>query len=250
MDNLKVKINYLYHSGFAVETKNYFLIFDYYKDTPRGNKRSINHGVLSKEDFDSRKNVFVFVSHGHKDHYNPIIFKWQKFNSQIHYILSDDINIHVHKDNYHYIAPHERIKKENINIKGYGSTDIGVSFLIKADNITIFHAGDLNWWNWKGYTNEEKYEAKKSFKKEINKLAGEEIDIAFFPVDPRLEENYYCGGKYFIEQIKPKMFIPIHFKDKAYITKKFEEEMQNKDVEIVSLSYRGQEILYKKNNKL
>ncbi|MEI3154718.1 MAG: hypothetical protein V8S95_06185 [Odoribacter sp.] len=35
-----------------------------------------------------------------------------------------------------------------MRIKAFGSTDIGISFLIDIDNIRIFHAGDLNNWHW------------------------------------------------------------------------------------------------------
>ncbi len=31
MENLNVKVEYIFHSGFTVETKDHFLVFDYYK---------------------------------------------------------------------------------------------------------------------------------------------------------------------------------------------------------------------------
>ena len=31
MKDLGVKVEYIFHSGFTVETKNHFLIFDYYQ---------------------------------------------------------------------------------------------------------------------------------------------------------------------------------------------------------------------------
>ena len=32
MKEIEAKIYYIYHSGFAIKTKNHFLVFDYYKE--------------------------------------------------------------------------------------------------------------------------------------------------------------------------------------------------------------------------
>ena len=83
-----VSIRYLYHSGFAVETASHLFIFDYYLDTPRG--CGPDQGVVSPSMLQGR-DVVVFVSHSHGDHYNPAIFQWRKGNPQIRYILADEI---------------------------------------------------------------------------------------------------------------------------------------------------------------
>ena len=51
-----MKITYLDHSGFAVEYQKYVLIFDWYK------------GKLPE--FDSQKEIYVFSSHSHYDHFS------------------------------------------------------------------------------------------------------------------------------------------------------------------------------------
>ena len=56
-----MKITYLDHSGFAVEYKKYVLIFDWYK------------GKLPE--FDSEKEIYVFSSHSHYDHFDRKIFE-------------------------------------------------------------------------------------------------------------------------------------------------------------------------------
>ncbi len=58
-----MKITYLGHSGFLVETKEHYLLFDYYTGKPP---------VFSPD-----KNLTVFVSHSHQDHYNKEIFALQ-----------------------------------------------------------------------------------------------------------------------------------------------------------------------------
>ncbi|WP_294784585.1 MBL fold metallo-hydrolase [uncultured Eubacterium sp.] len=56
-----MKITYINHSGFLVETKGCYYIFDYYK------------GKLPS--LDKKKEVIVFCSHFHEDHFNQEIFE-------------------------------------------------------------------------------------------------------------------------------------------------------------------------------
>ena len=72
-----LKITFIYHSGFAVETLDCTLLFDYYRgDIP---------------EFAAEKPLYVFSSHKHADHFNFQIFDLAEKYKEIHYILSDDI---------------------------------------------------------------------------------------------------------------------------------------------------------------
>jgi L-ascorbate metabolism protein UlaG (beta-lactamase superfamily) len=240
----KAKIHYLYHSSFIVETNSQIFIFDYYNDNSNGQGRSLNNGVICDEILKSDKSIYVFASHGHGDHFNSLIFEWKKINPNIKYILSSDIEI---KDNYpehKVISEGESIEFKDIIVKAYGSTDIGISFMIKAEGMNIFHAGDLNWWHWYDESDEFNISMEKAFKDQIDKLKNEIIDVAFFPVDYRLEEHYYLGGEYFIENLSPKLFIPMHFGDHPEITKDFLQKLKNCKTKIAVINGRGQEILY------
>jgi L-ascorbate metabolism protein UlaG (beta-lactamase superfamily) len=240
----KTKIHYLYHDGFIIETQNHILIFDHFNHNSSNGGSDLSDGVISEEVFNTEKNIYVFVSHGHGDHYNPLIFNWKSTNPKIEYILSSDIQAKDIDNEYMVISEGESIQLDTIFIKAYGSTDIGVSFLVKVDGIRLFHAGDLNLWHWKDESDEDNAQMAKAFKAEIHKIQGEEIDIAFFPVDPRLEEYYYLGGKYFIEKLNPKLFIPMHFGDNNEVTKDFAEALMDSSTKIVVINERGQEILF------
>ena len=243
-----VKIYYLYHSGYAMEIDSDFFIFDYWSKYKQNNKDNILNRIQNKDVFKDKSNIYVFVSHNHRDHFDPVILDWADINPNIRYILSDDIVIDKSVGNFYYISPYETIDVDNINIKAYGSTDEGVSFLVKAYGLSIFHAGDLNWWYWfYESTEDEMKEYEHLYKNEIEKISGENIDIAFFPVDPRLKEYYYKGGEYFIENLKPKLFMPMHFGDKYEITKLFKDKVNCFPVEVVEILYKGQEIKYEKS---
>lgn len=226
MENMNIQIQYLFNSGFSIETQNYQLIFDYYKG-------SLELG---------NKSIIVFSSHGHPDHYNPKVLKWRDESKNIKYIFSDDITIKEPDKSMHFVSADEEIEVDNIKIRTLGSTDIGVSFLIDVDGVNIFHAGDLNWWYWWDDTPEEIRTMEEAFKKEINKLHGEKIDIAFFPVDPRLKHNYSLGGEYFIKEINPSVFIPMHFGEDYKAIKSFAEKVKGYSSEVIEITAKGQKI--------
>jgi L-ascorbate metabolism protein UlaG (beta-lactamase superfamily) len=233
MKNPEITIQYIYHSGFVVETPKSVLVFDYYQGT-------VNH----KDD--QVKPTFVFSSHIHPDHFNPQIFEWGNEDSNIKYILSSDIKgsntIPQKDDNIIFISPYEEIKIKDLTIKAYGSTDEGVSFLVQCDDISIFHAGDLNWWYWWGDSEDEIVKAERMFKEEVAKIKGVDIDIAFFPVDPRLEMHFSDGAEYFIAQVKPHILIPMHFGDNYNASKMLADKIEVESCRIIQFTHRGQVI--------
>lgn len=241
------KIYYLYHSGFAVKIKDNLLIFDYYFHQPQEGIMGLDKGTISHEDIREAKNIYIFVSHSHYDHYNPIIFEWSKINNNIQYFLSFDIDVPTKDINYHSMHPYQEYRDDSIFVKTYGSTDLGVSFIVEIEGFRIFHAGDLNCWYWYyESTPQELEEDENKFLVELEKIKDENVDIAFFPVDPRLQEYYYMGGEYFIKALKPKLFIPMHFGNDYDITRNFAQRLALEPTQIVELSHRGQEIIYRK----
>ena len=196
-----LEVTYLYHSGFAVRTDNHLLIFDYYKDPAKSLVK-----LMKAEDM-----IWVFASHSHEDHFSPAIYHWK--NDVEGYFFSEDIR--GSKDSSPqaktvFMKPYETFKNSYVTVNTYGSTDEGVSFLVEVDGWRLFHAGDLNWWHWKGDTPENLQLAEAGFKKEINLLAGQKIDVAFFPVDSRLEEYRAIGVEEFCRKIDVRQLVTMH----------------------------------------
>ena len=77
-------LTHIFHSGFALETEQSFLVFDYWMD-PSG----VMDSVLRSE-----KPLYVFSSHFHEDHFTKEIFEWKKLREDITDILSKDIYKH------------------------------------------------------------------------------------------------------------------------------------------------------------
>ena len=199
-----MEIRYLFHSGFAVETGAHLLIFDYYKDTPRGGK--LVDGVIDPAEVSGR-DVVVFASHSHGDHYSPVIFGWRGTLPRVRYVLSDDIRT---REEAFRIGPGETLDLGDLSVRALRSTDAGAAFLVRTGGKTIFHAGDLNWWHWNGETDSYNARMARDYRREIDTLRGEKIDLAFLPVDPRLEDKYLWGIDYFMRAAGADMAVPMH----------------------------------------
>lgn len=195
-----MKITYLENSGFIVETQNYNLLFDYYMDPAGEVERRVAEG----------KKLHVFASHIHHDHFNPRIGVWREQVKA--YFLSHDIAglANVAEDQTVIMAPYEQQGRDGLNVYTYGSTDEGVSFLVEADGWRIFHAGDLNWWHWQGDHPYNLLMAKESFELEISRLAGQHLDVAFFPVDSRLRDCRAMGATEFCRRLHVKRLVAMH----------------------------------------
>lgn len=232
--NIKnIIVYYLFNSGFAVKTKNHFLIFDYYSPTGDFKNGLINLDLIKDE------NVIVFASHSHADHFNPKIFEWQNSIKNISYVLSNDIKTNENTaPNIITVAPCKEYKFDTMNIQTLRSTDEGVAFLIEIDDITIYHAGDLNWWHWNGETEKYNTTMGKVYKHEIDKLKNKHIDISFVPLDPRLEDKYIFGMEYYLKVVKSDVTFPMHFGTNYNVFKWLEKTPLND--KIIKISSQGQ----------
>ncbi|WP_160195810.1 MBL fold metallo-hydrolase [Senegalia massiliensis] len=218
----EANITYIFHSSFMVETKNHILIFDYIKN----NNLDIN--TLNNKLSYSTKKIYVFVTHSHDDHFDPDIFSLKELNSNIKFIISDDISIDKKIENLYYISQYNLLEFDNILIETYGTTDKGLSYFVETDGLNIYHSGDLNWWHWKNDERKARIKEEEDYKKEIDLLRDKVIDISFVPVDPRLEEYYYLSAEYFIDTIGPQLLIPMHFGDKIDITHQLNNKLIHK----------------------
>ncbi len=216
-----MKLTYLFHSGFALETCESILVFDYWLDPAKVMP------VLLKSD----KPMYVFASHFHEDHFNRDIFSWKSVKPNITYLLSKDILKHRRanrEDADVWLAKGGSWQDGIIQVDAMGSNDSGVSWIVQTEGKRIFHAGDLNNWyarfltdDYVGGTiyspefgiciNPEKEEKRYLGElKDIRKLTGR-FDIAMFPVDGRIGNGYTRGARQFIDRFQVGLLVPMHF---------------------------------------
>lgn len=227
-------ITFVHHSCFVVETEERVLIFDYFED---GKVKGYHFmGVLPE--FDADKQVYVFASHFHQDHFDLAILKWTEKYPKIHYILSKDIKLSDRylekngisssvKEKITFVTHGKQYQIDDMKIRTLRSTDSGVAFLISMEGKYIYHAGDLNLWKWEGAGELVNGKEAREYKREINKLADYEIDVAFVPLDSRQGKFAFEGMLYFMEHVDAKAVFPMHmWQDYSYIAK-FKSKISN-----------------------
>lgn len=237
-----MKLSYIYHSGFAIEADGVTVIIDYYKDSSEeAHSKGIVHDCL----LEKPGILYVLSSHFHPDHFNREILSWKALRPDIRYIFSKDILKHrcASAEDATYINKGDVYEDENIRIEAFGSTDIGVSFLIDLQGTRLFHAGDLNNWHWsEESTPQETRKAEGDFLAEVKELqqTSPAIDIALFPVDSRMGNDYMRGAKQFVERIKTTIFVPMHFSEDYPGANAFRQFAENQGCRFPIIEQRGQ----------
>ncbi len=237
-----MKVTYLSHSGFLLETKTANFIFDYYQ------------GELPR--LEPEKPLVVFVSHGHADHYNRKIYQWLRYYPKARYILPKDIPTR------RLIAEQEaqeiplgraviQLRKNTtqelllfngcpLTVTALKSTDAGVAYLIEYEGSTIFHAGDLNLWYWSGETRQYNENMTRAFLREMEKLKGMQIDVAFIPLDPRLGVHSMDGPRLFLEYTTCKCVFPMHMWGNYDIIAEFIHKYPQYQEQLAVITHEGQ----------
>lgn len=230
-----LKLTYYHNSGFSVQVGGTLLIFDYWE----GENQSLSPANRISETFlQAFEQIFVFVSHAHPDHFDPVIYQWYKHGLPVSYIVSHDMPVGTRGSR---LAPlQEKQLTQDIKVKAFGSTDLGVSYLVTVYGMTIFHAGDLNLWHWRAEsTLKEIEEAENAFYEAMEPLRHEKIDVAMFPVDPRQGYMYDAGANHFIMSEKPRVFIPMHWQDRPEVAIEYARRTRNPQTEVVALTKAG-----------
>ena len=82
-------------------------------------------------------------------------------------------------------------------------------------------------------------EADAEFRKAVQPLSKERIDVAFFPVDPRQGTMYEAGANYFILAAKPRILIPMHYFHRADTAVDYARTASCRTTEVIALPGYG-----------
>ncbi len=238
-----MRLTYINHSSFAIEADGFAMLFDYYRDTDKQPLHGFVHDYLLHR----AGMLYVFSSHFHPDHFNKEILSWREQKEDICYLFSKDILKHrrAKADDARFLKKGEVYQDENLWVKACGSTDVGVSFLLQIKGLYIFHAGDLNNWHWKDEsTPQEVASAEGSYLGELRDIVHivDHLDVAMFPVDPRIGTDYMRGAEQFVSHIHTKMFVPMHFWSRPAEAACFAPYAESKGCRFVLLANPGEGI--------
>jgi L-ascorbate metabolism protein UlaG (beta-lactamase superfamily) len=186
---------YLYHSGWAVKTRNHLLVFDYTEPPSLPAKRSLDSGSIDPAEIGGQ-DVTVFVSHSHADHFNPGILEWRAVLKNIRYVWGwegegSPEDIHFGPERRTAAAGDLEILNIHHDFDGVPES----AFLVKADGLTVLHAGDHG--HSRGMENPV-------FKDNVLYLAHKapQLDLSFTPT--------FGGEIEALQVLKPQAVFPMH----------------------------------------
>lgn len=207
-----MKFWYLDHSAVAVQTDRHLLLFDLFGDVLNPQEgEGLDQGKVLPQQI-AQEDVLIFVSHEHQDHFDQKVFALDSL-PRVRFVLPEELDVLYEKGIFG--ANNQTITLADATITTFESTDIGLGYLVEIDGKLIYHAGDLNWWHWQGEEDEFNLDQEKRYLQQmqyLKKAVGDRvIDLAFVPVDPRLEEDCLRGICAFSQAVKADKIVPIHF---------------------------------------
>ena len=227
-----IAVTYLGGSGFLVALGDIGLLFD-------ASEHGADPRILpGREDLAAFRKLYVFVSHRHEDHFSETIY--DLCGESAVYIVGFDV-----PQPYRGVrmSPGDEQGFGPVNVRAFGSTDEGVSFLVTCAGVSLFHAGDLNLWHWRDESSIMEIEAaERAFYDCVAPIPKGEIDVAFFPVDPRQGSMYDAGAGYFVMDVKPRVLFPMHFQGRGDVAMRFALTGETPATRIVALREPGERI--------
>lgn len=221
----EMKITYIEHSCFLVETAECYMLFDYYC------------GDVQLPELDPVKPLLLFNSHAHPDHFSKEIFTLHERYPRSFFVLSADIPVpaavqpftcpmlpHEHRliqltDGRATVsmAPDDALNAD-VSVETLRSNDEGVAFIVRLGDLSIYHAGDLNNWWWDGDVEDQKLAD--IYHEELERIRGQHFTSAFIPLDPRLK-GWWKGIEDFMHYADADRIFPMHNFGEKGLPKKF-----------------------------
>ena len=135
----------------------------------------------------------------------------------MYYVLSDDIwekrTPPELRDRIVFAGPGQEFSLpwlSGFSVRTFQSTDEGVAFLIHTPEGVIYHAGDLNNWQWEGEPRDWNRNMEVNYHRQLEVMKGEKIDVAFVPLDPRQEKDFFRGMDDFMKTVGARYVFPMH----------------------------------------
>jgi len=216
-----MKLTYIHHSCFLLETERATLLFDY------------TEGELPH--FAMNKSLYIFSSHRHADHFSEKIFSLDEGAADVYFLLSSDIPKeripHALEEKVYSLEINSKYLVGDVEIHTFKSTDEGIALVIEIEGKKLYYAGDLNHWHWEGEPDWWNLQMAKDYLAEVEKLP-ESFDLAFVPVDPRLGKSFGLGAQELLAHSEVSLLVPMHFWSDFSVCEKLQETTSTRILQI------------------
>lgn len=232
-----MQVIFIHHSCFLVEVDDRVLIFDYF-----GGNRVNGFTFTGKlPTYAPETKIYVFSSHSHADHYDMDVLRLRDKYPNIKFIFAKEIRISPNfltkhgiapdvRESVTFVTPRKSYEIDDLKIKTYLSTDVGVAFYVDVDGVSLFHAGDLNDWSMEGAGDIINGKTRRAYRHEIKKLSGVPINVAFVPMDPRLGPHQNDGIDFFLKTTDAEYVFPMHMWQDYSAISNYKKQLSNRQM--------------------
>jgi L-ascorbate metabolism protein UlaG (beta-lactamase superfamily) len=205
---------YLRHASWAVRLGDALLVFDYQEalqmeDVTDDTPRNLENGFIDPAEI-SDLDVFVFVTHAHGDHYDPVIFEWQGEIESLTYFIGWDEQPESHCERFTgadadcHTMGGLRATAEVDGIQVYTidshHNDIPeVAYLVRHGDWMVYHNGD--------------YMADHVGDYAYLKTISDKIDVAFVAGLPGRRWPHVSRAVHLAREFDVRVLFPMHFRD-------------------------------------
>jgi L-ascorbate metabolism protein UlaG (beta-lactamase superfamily) len=205
----------LRHSGWAVRIGDALLVFDYQEELGMGGvtdatPRTLENGLIDPAEI-SDLNVYVFVTHAHGDHYDPVIFEWQGEIERLTYIIGWDEEPESHCDRFTGAGADchtmEGLRAtaalgdiQVYTIDSFHNDIPEVAYLVRYGDWIVYHNGDYM----------ADYVADHAYLKTIS----DRIDLAFVIGAPSHRWPHLARAVHLAREFDVPVLFPMHFRDR------------------------------------
>ena len=207
---------YLRHAGWAVQIDDALLVFDYQEqlqmeDVTPDTPRNLENGFIDPVEIRDL-DVFVFVTHAHGDHYDPVIFEWQGEIDRLTYFIGWEEEPEPHcrrfvgaeADCFTMGGVRAFAELNDIQVHTINShhNDIPeVAFLVQYGGWTVYHNGDY----MADYVEDYAY----------LRTVSDRIDVAFVSGIPNRAWPHFDRAVHLAREFDVPILFPMHFPDDA-----------------------------------
>lgn len=218
------------HSAFYIETPSSTLLFDWYRSKVPPIRPD--------------KPLYIFISHIHMDHFNEGVMRLADYFPNTEIYIGYDRGIEAInrsldslsekvKDSISHFVGAQRLCTDFGEVRSLSSNELGTAFIVEADGMTLFHAGDLAW-------SDQENDA--DFRKFTEPLRDKTIHYAMLPLDPRFSDHGDKTLDYYHKLSNIILFTPMHLWENYDYIKKFADDYPQYSPKMVAVNTKNAEI--------
>lgn len=243
LEEREAQIWYLGHSGWAIQTQSRLLIFDYTEEAEPAATRSLGNGYIDPQEI-RNLSVVVFISHAHRDHWDPRVLEWEETIPDITYVFGwrpEERGPQGDEDGTPRGAEHlfcdferQELIIGSMRVRTIVHDFDGIpeaAFVVDLDGITLFHSGDHG---------NGPPPFRQAFVENLEYVAevAPEIDLAFIPM--------WGEESFVVTTLRPMYTFPMHDLGREHQYARFaaRAEAEGLPTEVVAAAVRGDHFLF------